>query len=395
MSNIPRLQFTPQGLVIPTQQEVLNGVLADFNQAFGGGLSQNLETPQGQLATSLAAAICDRDNQFAWLLNNLDPAYSDGIMQDAIGNIYFIKRKGQINSTAVCEFIGLAGTTIPKGFIVRDQANNDWVLDEEISILETGRVQGHLTAKGIYPAEANSINVIHQSIIGLDRVTNPLNAVTGVALESRQDFAKRIKKSVAINAQGMPSAVYSNVANLKGVQDCYVIDNPKGIAVQVGTSHYSLKPHSVYVAVVGGNNDEIAQTIWRYSGNGCDFNGNTTVTVTDDTYTDPKPSYEIQFMRPSAVPIYFQVKLKQGAVQGSEELVKSSLVRTFEKGNKNKIGSTLYAVEFVADLVKSLPDEHLLDVKISLNRTAYTDSVEVGIDQYPAISAQNVSVVFV
>ncbi|STY91698.1 hypothetical protein [Mannheimia haemolytica] len=59
-TNVPSIQFTPQGLILPSEQEILNGVLADFNAAFGGGLSQNLETPQGQLASSIAAIIADK-----------------------------------------------------------------------------------------------------------------------------------------------------------------------------------------------------------------------------------------------------------------------------------------------------------------------------------------------
>ncbi len=40
MTNVPDIQFTPQGLVIPTQQAVLEGVLADFDVAFGGNLNK-------------------------------------------------------------------------------------------------------------------------------------------------------------------------------------------------------------------------------------------------------------------------------------------------------------------------------------------------------------------
>ena len=28
MTNVPNIQFTPQGLILPTEQEILNGVLA-------------------------------------------------------------------------------------------------------------------------------------------------------------------------------------------------------------------------------------------------------------------------------------------------------------------------------------------------------------------------------
>ncbi|MGV7078504.1 baseplate J/gp47 family protein [Testudinibacter sp. P80/BLE/0925] len=394
-TNVPAVQFTPQGLIIPTAKEVLDGVLNDFNAAFGGNLNLNLETPQGQLASSIAAIINDKNNQLAWLLNNLDPDYSDGIMQDAIGKIYFVKRKGQINSAASCIFVGLPGTTIPEGFIVKDTLNNEWVLNDEISILSNGRVTGAMTAKGIYSAKANTITEIKQNIIGLDRVYNPSDATIGSAAESRADFAERYKKSVAINSNGTLASVYSNVASLDGVTDCYAIENNKSTPVTVGASNYQLSPHSVYVAVVGGNNNDIAKAIWKYSGNGCDYNGNTIVTIKDDTYHEPKPTYEIKFMRPTPLPIYFQVKLKTGALEGYSAMAKESIKTAFNGKNKAKIGSIIYAISYVSFLVNDLSGSHLLDVKVGKSKGSYSDSVEIGINQYPTIADANIEVILV
>lgn len=127
-SHVPPVRFTPQGLQIPTETEVLNGVLADFNDAFGGGLNLNLETPQGQLASSLAAVIADKNNVIAELVNQIHPEYAEGVMQDAIAQIYFLQRKPATDSAVVCEFVGLPGTQIPQGFIVQDSAGNQWAL---------------------------------------------------------------------------------------------------------------------------------------------------------------------------------------------------------------------------------------------------------------------------
>ncbi|MFY1028342.1 baseplate J/gp47 family protein, partial [Actinobacillus seminis] len=272
MTNVPDIQFTPEGLILPTEQDILQGVLSDFDAAFGGGMNKSLETPQGQLASSIAAIIADKNNQIAWLVNNLDPDYADGFMQEAIGKIYFLKRKGQVNSTAVCEFSGLPGTVIPKGFIVKDTADNDWVVDNEVSILNSGKVNGYMTAKGTYPATAGSITKINQAILGLDSVKNPIDAIKGTETESRYEFSERYKKSVAKNSLGMPESVYSNISELKGVVDCYVMDNPKGKEIRVGATSKILVPHSIYVAVLGGDDKEIAKTIWTFAGSGCDFN---------------------------------------------------------------------------------------------------------------------------
>ena len=36
MTNVPKLQLTKTGVSVPLESEVLTGVLADINQAFGG-----------------------------------------------------------------------------------------------------------------------------------------------------------------------------------------------------------------------------------------------------------------------------------------------------------------------------------------------------------------------
>ena len=93
LSSVPKIQFTPAGLVIPAETAVLAGVQDDINAAFGGGLNPALETPQGQLASSQAAIIGDKNNEFALFVNQVDPQYSADRFQDAIARIYFLTRK--------------------------------------------------------------------------------------------------------------------------------------------------------------------------------------------------------------------------------------------------------------------------------------------------------------
>lgn len=387
-SHVPPVRFTPQGLQIPTETEVLDGVLADFNDAFGGGLNLNLETPQGQLASSLAAVIADKNNVIAELVNQIHPEYAEGAMQDAIAQIYFLQRKPATDSAVVCEFVGLPGTQIPQGFIVQDAAGNQWALQQETGIPVGGKVSGTLIAAGQIEAPAHSVNVIYQALVGLDRADNPHPAVPGRAQESRAEFAERRRLSVAINAHGTPQAVYANVFALDGVRDVYVIDNPKGQSVQAGATGYTLKPHSIYVAAVGGDDTAVAETILRCAGSGCDFNGNTEITVYDHGYSDPKPAYQVAFMRPAELPVYFRIKIERGAFIGADAAIKQAVVNAF----KGRIGANLYAIRYVAPVVQAVPNVHVLDVEIGLSAGGMGNSVAVGIDQMPVVRAENIEV---
>src|SRR5258708_7296497 len=91
-TNVPPLTFGPTGFVAGDGMDILGGGQADQAAAFGGNLNPALTTPQGQLAQSEAAIIGDANAQFLALANGVDPAFSSGRLQDAIGRIYFLER---------------------------------------------------------------------------------------------------------------------------------------------------------------------------------------------------------------------------------------------------------------------------------------------------------------
>ena len=389
-TNIPKITIGDAGIHVPAEEAVLSGVLADFNEAFGGNMSMNLDTPQGQLASSLTAIIADCYNQLATLMNQVNPDYAEGAMQDAIAKIYFLERKPGTKSQAVCEFIGLSGVVIPKGFEVQDENGNTWTTEKRYVIGSSGVVSAVVQSDHDVFARAGSISSMTQYINGLDRVSNPNDSILGRPIESREDFKERRQKSVAINSTGMPASVYANVAALPNVTDVYVVDNPKGEPVDV--DGYTLKPHSIYVAANGGDDAEIAETIWRYTGNGCDYNGNTAVTVYDDLYQDPKPSYEISFQRPEQAEVFFKVRVAQGAPLGYETKVRQTIVDTFEKMKLSKIGSTVYSADFFTAILQNHSDVRLIDIQVSDKRTGWRESVSFGIAKIPIVKINNIEI---
>src|SRR5262245_9718188 len=105
-TNVPSVQFTPTGLVVPQESAVLSGVQADINEAFGGGVNPALETPQGQLASSQTAIIGDANAVFAEFVNQVNPDTASGFMQDAIARIYFLDRHPALPTVVECVCVG-------------------------------------------------------------------------------------------------------------------------------------------------------------------------------------------------------------------------------------------------------------------------------------------------
>jgi uncharacterized phage protein gp47/JayE len=389
-------------LVIPAETDVLAGVQADMNAAFGGGLNPALETPQGQLASSQAAVIADKNNEIATFVNQVDPQYSADRFQDAIGRIYFLTRKPATPTAVTATLTGLVGTVIPAGTLAQDTSGNTYAASGAATIGTTGTVDAEFQniENGPIPCAAGTLTQVYQAVPGWDAITNAADGTMGQDVESRADFEYRRKNSVALNGKGTPAAIYAEVFALPDVLDVYVKDNPSGNTVNTGSTNYPLLQHSVYVAVVGGTDADIAAAIWRKKDTGCDYNGNTSVVVTDASgYNYPQPTYTVKFERPAALPVKFAVQLVNDASLPSNivQLVQDAIIARFNGADgttRERMGSLILASRYYGAVVSVAPNVSLISILIGTS-TPTLSQVSVGIDQKPTLSASDISVTLV
>lgn len=399
-SQVPRVQFTPEGLVLPQESEILAGVLADMDSAFGGGLNKNLETPQGQLASTTTAIIGDKNSEFASYVNQVDPAFAAGRMQDAIGRIYFLDRKPGTATTVIATCMGLTGVTIPVGARAQAVDGNIYLCTQAGTIPASGSIDlpFSCSVNGPISCTAGTLNQIYQAIPGWDSVLNADAGTVGSNVESRAEFEERRRQSVAINARSSLQSIYAAVANLDGVIDVYVTENNQSIAQTIGG--VSLVPHSIWVAVVGGEAADIAAAIWRKKSNGADYNGNTSYTVEDrDGYSYPYPSYVVKWETPAALPVKFAVQLANNPALPSNivDLTKQAIIDAFngaDGGQRARIGSTIYASRFYAPVSLLGPSVSILSLLLG-DVTPTAASLTVPINRRPTVSAADISVTLV
>lgn len=401
LTAVPKLEFLDSGVKLPLESDLLSGVLDDIDAAFGGGLNRNLETPQGQLASSLAAIIAAKNTEVANIINMIDPQYSRGRWQDAIARIYFITRKPEQPSVVRAKLTGLAGTVVPVGTLAKDISGNIWRSLGEAKIDNTGFVLAEFACDtpGAIPCPPHNLNRVYQSVPGLDAIDNEDTAVLGALAESRADFERRRYNSVAKNGHSTTHSIYGEVFQVPGVVDCYVIDNPTGMPTAIAPTDYVLKPHSVYVAVLGGDENEVAKAIWRKKDVGCDYNGNTTVRVYDDElgYSAP-PAYDVSFQRPSPVPVKFLVTIvsSDAVPVNGVDIVKRTILDTFngagDDGQRERIAARILATRYYVALGKTIMSDFVVNVKVGLT-TPNADLVNIGIDQVPTLDAADITVV--
>lgn len=399
-THVPPVEFTPTGLVVPQESEILAGVLDDYNDALGGNMNRALNTPQGQLASSTAAIVADANAALAEFVNQVNPDTADGFMQDAIARIYFLQRSPGVPTNVACQCIGDFGTVIPPGAQAADTSGNRYVCTDGGTIPVSGTITLNFAnvVDGPIPCPADTLNIIYRAIPGWDSINNPLDGVVGRLVESRAEFEFRRENSVAANAHGSKEAIYGAVFEVDDVLDVFVTENVTDIVVNYGATGYPLAPHSVYVGVVGGDGTDIAQAIYTKKDLGCNMNGNTTVVVTDESYTPPKPTYNITFNRPTPLPIFFRVELTDSAALPSDIVaqVKAAIVAEFNGFGVNariRIGGLILASKFYNAVNAIGPEVSILSILIGTSGPGGLNSITAGIDQAPTIDPDDITVI--
>lgn len=403
MSNVPALEITPTGVVTPDSVTIRTGVLADENIAFGGDLDiVTPSTPQAYLADQLTDNISSANAAVTYFVSQVDPATAEGRMQDAIARIYFLDRNGATASVVQALCTGQPGTTLPAGSLAEDDSNNLWQStgDAVFSGGGTATVQFACLVLGPISLGIGELTRIAQTSPGWDAITNLGAATVGSNTETQASFERRRLESVAKGAHGTPAAIRSAVWGVDGVLDVFAYDNFGNTVLNYGATSYPIAPHSIYIAVVGGDDDEVAAAIWSKKDNGCDMNGNTTIVVNDtEGYSYPYPVYSIKFERPPSLPIKFAVQIANSTSLPSDIIAqtKAKIIATFtgaDGAQRARIGGQIFASNFYAGVASIGSAVSIIQIKIGTS-TPTLDTVSVGIDQTPTIQASDITVTLV
>lgn len=362
-TNVPAITWGPLGPIAPTGPAVLAGVQADYNVAFNVTFNWNLNTPQGQLASTLAAAVNNANQLVVFYVTQTDPAYSTGRFQDGIARIYFIKRLPSEPTTLQVACLGAQGVDLPAGpasfATIIDPAGNLYRAVADSTIPNSGTITVTFAAVNAGPTAVPETVSIYQAIPGWDSAT-VISGVEGQDVETSQQFELRRQQSVAKNAVNSNNAIQGAVLAVPGVLDAYVIDNPTNAPATIGG--YTLATRSIYVAVTGGDPTAIAQAIKSKKPPGIPMNGNTSVIVPDQNqgFSPPFPTYTILFNIPTSLPVYYAVTIANSPLVPADAAtqIQSAIVAAFNgtastasnspTPPRARIGSVIYATQYAA-----------------------------------------------
>lgn len=143
--------------------------------------------------------------------------------------------------------------------------------------------------------ETKTITKIITEETGITSIINNLPMLEGIVAETDKSLRSRfLAFRCSPRASAMTEAIKNNILNsVDLVKYCEVYENRKDTTNEVG-----MLPHSIMVVVEGGDNEQIANMIYKNTCAGIDFNGNITETVNGN---------EIKFMRPHNERVYVNI----------------------------------------------------------------------------------------
>lgn len=404
-TNVPSNSWNSTGFTAPDENLLLDGFVSDIQSAFNNQLNldanvpSTLSTPQGQIAMSLAQIKGEINDNLRFIQSQINPKYAVGVWQDALGWLYFIARKPATKTTVLLTCNGLDGTVIPIGAKARDTSGNIYqCINQGVILGGSVNLYFENIIAGAIDCPANTVTQIYQTVVGWESVNNANAGVTGQDEESQIDFEARRFASVAKNAHGTLASIYAAVFEVDGVTDVYAYENfTNANLTYLG---YTLSPHSIYIAVVGGNDADIANAIWSKKDVGADMNGNTSVTIKDLNYAYPQPEYIVKFERPASQPIYFDVQVVDNPMLPSNatDLIKEAIQSSFNGQDgqaRARIGSLILANRFTYNIMQSVPNCQVLDIDISLDDVTYANIVQVDIDKVPTLDLADIAITYV
>jgi hypothetical protein len=184
-------------------------------------------------------------------------------------------------------------------------------------------------------------------------------SISGTTLTISAIISGTIKAGQTVTgADGLGIGVADGTTIISGSGTSWVVNHSQTVAgTTMNLGGTVLVAHSLYVAVVGGGETDVATAIWTKKPPGCGYNGNTTVTVYDTSpqYAPPGIPYTVVYEIPDPLSFVVLVQIANSSAvpANANTLIQNAVVAAFagtDGGRRAGIGSTVFASRFYAGI---------------------------------------------
>lgn len=291
------------GIHVPEYTDIRDRLIERFKLIFGDDLYLGEDTQDYQMISEFADLMDDICVVISQDYSSHDPNLASGVSLDYLLAINGLRRMVASHSTVSLTLTGVEGTVVHSGSIVMDVNGNQWSIDADATIPNSGTVTAAATAVllGSIHAEANSVTKIMTPTAGWVSVTNPAAASVGRDVETDSEARERRYASVSNVGIGMIESLIGSLYAIDGVQKVRVYENSTG-----STDANGIPAHSICAVVLGGDGQTIANTVFQKKSPGCGTYGTQSKTVTD-IYGN---NYSVYYSTPVSESILVQITLR-------------------------------------------------------------------------------------
>lgn len=390
--------LTESGVIIPDTSDTRKQIVSEWKQALGQDLITDDETPQGLLINAETEARQSVVRANAVIANQINPNIAEGIFLDSIWALTGGQRlKASYTQVQGVILTGVAGTVIVEGSLAQ-ASDYQFKTLSTVVLNASGKAVVNFQAVelGVVPCLANQLNKIITPILGWETVNNPRDGVMGKDEESDLSARLRRKRTLALQGRALPEAIVSDLYSLEGVKSLVFRENISNTYQIVDGVPFELKPHSIWVCIEGGSDNQIAQSLLNSKSLGAGYNGQQKLEVIEPVSGQ---SYEVQFDRPEHIPIYIKVTVKANNLTFDPQLVIPSVIISYARGEQDKeqgfmIGTAVSSFEIAAAINKEYPSLFIKKVEISTDAINYaSNEINIALNQLAETSEGLIRVV--
>ena len=315
--------LTAEGFV----RKRLDVIQAELNTAFVAAFGADVVVDGESVFGELIGILSERE-ALVWELGesvcgSAYPDSAEGVHLDNAVAITGHARLGALYSTVTltCSASGGSPVTLPIGRQVKNATTGAIFETTEAAVIPAGGsvdVAARAVNTGAVAGPAGTLETIVTPVTGWTSVTNAEDAVAGRSPETDAALRIRRRQNLVIAKAGGIGAVEAQLRLLPGVVFAGVTENRTHNTVG------GLPPHSIKAVVRGGDDQDIADTLWATKADGIETSGTTPGTVTD-SFGNLQTLY---WSRPTPVSIYMSLDMVTSSVYpvSGDALVKDAAV---------------------------------------------------------------------
>ncbi|QBO37289.1 baseplate J/gp47 family protein [Periweissella cryptocerci] len=295
------MTLTDVGFDSNDYEDVLERLEEYARQEFGEDVQLSSSSVIGMLLRVLAG-------EFSYQAQDLEDVYnagfvskSAGITLDRLAANYGLERKNASSATVTLEFHGTPSYTIEEGLEVQSISGETFMVAEDVILDANGLGTAFAYAQSVGiggNVGAGTITVQSEPLDDVTSVNNPQAASGGQEEETDKEFRARLKSNLSAMPGTSINGLMSALMNIDGVAGVKVVQNSED-----EPNENNQPPKSIHAHILGGTNDEIANTLLNHVSAGVVTVGQEVVELQDISGTTRR----IRFSRAVPVPISVHV----------------------------------------------------------------------------------------